>query len=126
MPNESMDLEQCILENADLITATTMSAATVQTWASGGILHLPENRANPGTGKKRLYSRLDIARIAAMKALTLLGVSATVAAQITERLQTGPTADAWKQALVLVAPQHLCLLSPPAVPYRRFIPATRR
>jgi hypothetical protein len=46
----------------------------------------------------------DIARIAAMKTLTRLGVSATAAAQITGSLQAGPTAEAWKQALVQAAP----------------------
>ena len=66
--------------------------------------HLPENQRNPGAGKKRLYSRLDIARIAAIQTLTSVGVSAAAAAQITERLQSGPTADPWKQALAQAAP----------------------
>jgi DNA-binding transcriptional MerR regulator len=99
-----MDLAQNVFGNADLIAATGVSAAILQTWANRGILPLPENRRNPGTGKKRLYSGLDIFRVAAIQALTRLGVSASVAATITGRIESGQTADAWMQALALASP----------------------
>jgi DNA-binding transcriptional MerR regulator len=98
-----MDLAQGAFGNADLIAATGMSAATLQTWANRGILPLPENRRNPGAGKKRLYSGLDVARVAAMQALTRLGVSASAAAKIIGRMESGQMADAWMQALTLAS-----------------------
>ena len=52
-----MDLAQNVFENADLIAVTGVSAVTLQSWANRGILPLPENRRNPGAGKKRLLQR---------------------------------------------------------------------
>jgi len=103
-PKEPMDLAQNAFGNADLIAATGVSAAKLQTWANRGVLPIPENCRNPGAGKKRLYSGLDIARIAAMQALTRLGVSASAAAKVIGRIESGQTADAWMQALALTSP----------------------
>lgn len=86
--------------NADISAATGLSATTIQTWANRGILALSGTQRNPGLGQKRLYSGLDIARIAAMKAFMDRGLSASAAGQIALRLERSPqTAGGWRQAL---------------------------
>jgi hypothetical protein len=42
-----------------------------------GILSLSETQRNPGPGQKRLYSRLDAARIVVINSLTDRGMSAS-------------------------------------------------
>jgi len=86
--------------NADISAATGLSATTIQTWANRGILALSGTQRNPGIGQKRLYSGLDIARIAAMKAFMDRGLSASAAGQIALRLERSPqTKSGWRAAL---------------------------
>jgi len=76
------------------------STATLQAWANRGTFRLPEAQRNPGLGKKRLYSTLDVACLVAVKTLTGFGLSVTAAAQIVQHLQNEPqTAAAWRRAL---------------------------
>jgi DNA-binding transcriptional MerR regulator len=97
--------QQNTFGNADIAAATGLSATTIQTWANRGILALSGMQRNPGIGQKRLYSGLDIARIAAMKALIDRGVSASAAGQIALRLERSPqTAGGWRRALEESAP----------------------
>jgi DNA-binding transcriptional MerR regulator len=100
-----MNLDRNIFENADILAATGLSATTIQTWANRGILALSEKQRNPGVGQKRLYSGLDIARIAATKALIDRGLSTNAAGQIALRLERSPqTAKDWRGALEQSAP----------------------
>ena len=105
-----MDLEQPTFTNADIIAAAGINPATLQAWANCGTFRLPEAQRNPGLGRKRLYSTLDVACLVAIKTLTGLGLSATAAAQIVQRLQNKPQmAETWRRALE-EAPRHLCIL----------------
>jgi len=95
-----MDLDQSIFENADLLAATGVSATTIQTWANRGILALSKKQQNPGGGAKRLYSGLDIARIAATNAFIARGLSTAAAGRIALRLERSRrTAEKWRKAL---------------------------
>jgi hypothetical protein len=77
-----MDLEQCFFESADLVAGIEVSAAILQSWGNRGILSISKEQQNPGAGQKRRYNGLDVARIAAIRALVGFGVSAARAAQI--------------------------------------------
>jgi hypothetical protein len=54
----------------------------LQNWANRGLLALAER--NPGTARRRLYSARDIAMLAAMHRLTLVGVTSGIAARIAD------------------------------------------
>jgi len=94
-----MILEQTVFENTDVAAATGLSAATIQTWANRGILMLSEEQRNPGPGQRRLYSALDIARIAVTQSLIGYGLAASSASRIAYRLEHGRTASEWRDAL---------------------------
>jgi hypothetical protein len=59
---------------------TKLAAATLQTWVNRGIVDLSER--NPGTGKPRQYSALDVCRLGVMRSLTDLGISVSTAQSI--------------------------------------------
>lgn len=99
-----MDVTQANLDNADILAATGVSAATIQTWANRGILSLSEAQRSPGPGQKRLYSRLDAARIVVIQSLTTEHkLSANAAGQIASRLERGPQGTRWREATEKVA-----------------------
>lgn len=94
-----MDLDRRIFENSDILGATGLSGVTLQTWANRGILALSEKQRNPGTGQKRLYSMLDIMRIATTKALIDRGLAPNAAGQIAYKVERNPrTRDDWRRA----------------------------
>ena len=95
-----MDLEDAVFDNGDVVAATGLSPAAIQSWANRGILTLSEKQRNPGPGQRRQYSGLDIARIAATQSLIGYGLTASTAAQIAFRLERGPvSAQPWRRAL---------------------------
>jgi DNA-binding transcriptional MerR regulator len=94
-----MGITQANLENADILAAAGVTVATIQTWANRGILALSETQQNPGPGQKRLYSRLDAARIAVIQSLTASGLAANAAGQIARRLERGPYKTTWHNAI---------------------------
>src|ERR1017187_6505193 len=94
-----MDVTRTNLDNADILAATGVTVATIQTWANRGILALSETQQNPGPGQKRLYSRLDAARIAVIQSLTASGLAANAAGQIARRLERGPYKTTWHNAI---------------------------
>jgi len=105
-----MDLEPLIFTNADIIAAAGINPATLQAWEDRGTLRFRESQRNPGLGKKRLYSTLDVACLVAIKALTGFGLSATAAAQIVHGLQNEPhTTAIWRTTLKQAA-RHLHIL----------------
>ncbi len=73
----------------DVLTVSDLDAPTLQTWINRRLLDL----GNPGTGKQRLYSALDIVRLAIMQRLTGFGVGVTrardIAVEVTDELQDG-------------------------------------
>jgi len=106
----NVDVTQTNLDNADVLAATGVSAATIQTWANRGILALSEAQRNPGPGQKRLYSRLDIARIVVIQTFTTEHrLSTNAAGQIASRLERGPHGSRWREAAEKVA-EHIHLL----------------
>jgi DNA-binding transcriptional MerR regulator len=99
-----MDVTQPNLDNSDILAATGVSATTIQTWANRGILALSEAQRNPGPGQKRLYSRLDAARIVVIQSLTTEHkLSTNAAGQIASRLERGPLGTIWREATERVA-----------------------
>jgi len=105
-----MDLDQPIFDNSDVVAATGAQPATLQSWASRGILRLSDPQRNPGPSHRRLYSALDISRITATQTLIGLGVSAATAAQIAWRTEHEPQRAAiWRSALEQAA-RHICIL----------------
>jgi len=94
-----MNFDQTIYDNADVTAATGISAATIQTWANRGILMLTKQQQNPGPGQKRLYSILDIARIAATQSLISYGMNASVAGRLAASLEHEPHDGEWREAL---------------------------
>ncbi|GIK98487.1 MAG: hypothetical protein BroJett029_26960 [Alphaproteobacteria bacterium] len=64
----------------EVLKVTRLTAATLQTWVNRGLLDLSEQ--NPGTGKRRQYSALDVVRLAIIKRLTRFGFSVSVARTI--------------------------------------------
>ena len=97
-----MDLLQ--IDNADILAATGVSPTTIQTWANRGILAISAAQRNPGLGQKRLYSRLDAARIAVIRSLTTdHKLSPNAAGQIASRLERGPQGTRWREATEAVA-----------------------
>ena len=70
-----MNLEESSFGQASVVAATGLSAPALQAWVARGVLSLSLDCQKPGTGNKRLYSGMEVARIAAMKVLTDLGVS---------------------------------------------------
>ena len=95
-----MDLKQRIFKNTDISAATGLTPATIQTWANRGILSLSEEQRNPGPGRKRLYSMLDAARIAAIQSLIGHRLTASAAGRMAFRLEHSPlTREDWEKAL---------------------------
>jgi hypothetical protein len=64
----------------EVLWVTRLAAATLQTWVNRGIVDLSER--NPGTGKPRQYSALDVCRLRVMRSLTDLGISVSTAQSI--------------------------------------------
>jgi DNA-binding transcriptional MerR regulator len=101
-----MNLDEKVFENADAVAATGLSATTLQTWATRGILALSKEQQNPGVGAKRLYSALDIARIAATKAFIDRGLTNNAAVGIALRLERSPqSSQTWRKALEHLEPR---------------------
>src|SRR4030095_4693703 len=77
-PNEFLDRPQ--FSQSEVLWVTKLAAATLQTWVNRGIVDLSER--NPGTGKPRQYSALDVCRLSIMRSLTDLGISVSTAQSI--------------------------------------------
>ena len=88
----------------DVLAVSKLDAATLQTWINRRLLDL----GNPGTGKRRLYSALDIVRLAIMQRLTGFGVGVTrardIAMDVTNALQDGGKVS--DSLVFTVFPQH--------------------
>jgi len=95
-----LNFDESSFGNSDLTAATGLASTTIQTWVNRGVLPLSAQQRNPGAGQKRIYSALEIARIAAMKALIDRGMAASSAGQLALRLERSPqTASGWRTAL---------------------------
>ena len=58
--------------NSDLILATGRDAAAIQTWVNRGVL-VPSSGQNPGYGQRRLYSAIEVCKIAILGELIDFG-----------------------------------------------------
>jgi len=83
-----LNFDESSFGNRDLTAATGLASTTIQTWVNRGVLSLSAQQRNPGAGQKRIYSALEIARIAAMKALIDRGLAASSAGQLALRRET--------------------------------------
>jgi len=57
---------------ADVLGVTKLRKELLQTWVNRGVVKLGEQ--NPGTGKRRLYSALDIVKLGLMRRVADLGL----------------------------------------------------
>jgi len=57
---------------ADVLSVTKLRKELLQTWVNRGVVKLGEQ--NPGTGKRRLYSALDIVKLGLMRRVADLGL----------------------------------------------------
>lgn len=64
------------------LKVTGLSAATLQTWVNRRAIVLSEQ--NPGTGRRRLYSKLDVVKLAVMRRLHDLRLDLSVSKRVAE------------------------------------------
>ncbi|MCL4852557.1 MAG: MerR family transcriptional regulator, partial [Bryobacteraceae bacterium] len=69
--------------NSDVMQVTGRTAATLQTWINHGIL-IPTSGQNPGSGKRRLYSAIDVCKVAVLGELTDFGFPPSEARKLAE------------------------------------------
>lgn len=69
--------------NSDVMQATGRSAATLQSWVNRGVL-LPASGQNPGVGQRRLYSAIDVVKLAVLGELTDFGLLPAAARKVVE------------------------------------------
>lgn len=77
-----MDLNTPKFTQPDVLRVTRVKPAVLQTWTNRKAIELAVQ--NPGTGKPRLYTALDIVKVAIMRRLSDLRVDLSVAKQIAE------------------------------------------
>ncbi len=81
--------------NAEVMRATGLSTATVQTWANRGLI-TPASEKNPGLGQRRLYSLENVIWLAVMGRVTEFGLPVSMAGMIASgfvKLFQGPEFD---------------------------------
>src|SRR5262245_35231283 len=66
----------------EVLLVTRLKPAVLQTWINRGAIALAEQ--NPGTGRRRLYSRLDVVKLAIMRRLADLQIALAVSKEIAE------------------------------------------
>jgi DNA-binding transcriptional MerR regulator len=69
---EQADLLDQRFTQADVLAVTKLRPELLQTWVNRGVLKLGEQ--NPGSGRRRLYSALDIVKLALMRRIADLGL----------------------------------------------------
>ena len=87
MLDTSEDRNQPRFTQPEVLRATGLKPATLQTWANRGLVQ-PANPA-PGTGQRRMYSALQVFEIAVMAKLVTFGVAASRAATMAEDMADG-------------------------------------
>lgn len=86
-----LDLLEPQFNQPEVLAVANLSAATLQTWVNRSLLQMYEQ--NPGTGKRRKYRALDVARLAIMQRLTAFGVTASKAKDMAEEATAGLAAQ---------------------------------
>jgi hypothetical protein len=66
----------------DVLRVTRLKAAVLQTWVNRSAIELAEQ--NPGYGRRRSYSALDVVRLAVMRRMADMRVDLSVAKEIAE------------------------------------------
>lgn len=77
-----MNLTEPRFAQPDVLKVTRLKSAVLQTWVNRNAIELSEQ--NPGSGRRRLYSALDIVKLAIMRRMADLRVELAVAKEIAE------------------------------------------
>jgi DNA-binding transcriptional MerR regulator len=107
----------------EVLQVTGLKAPVLQTWVNRGAIRLSEQ--NPGIGRRRLYSALDVVKLAIMRRMADLSIDLSVSKEIAEaavkKLSTNGEMD-WnlyislrpgaRDSLILSAGGPLSLFSP--------------
>lgn len=70
------DLQQQKFTQGDVLAVTRLRKPLLQTWINRNVIAL--GRQNPGSGRRRLYSALDIVKLALMRRIADLGLDLAV------------------------------------------------
>lgn len=80
----------------EVLKVTRLKPAVLQTWVNRNAIELAEQ--NPGTGRRRLYSALDVVKLALMRRVADLQMDLSVAREIAneaERMLTANQSVSW-------------------------------
>ncbi len=66
----------------EVLRVTRLKAPVLQTWVNRGAIQLSEQ--NPGTGRRRLYSALDVVKLAIMRRMADLSIDLSVSKRVAE------------------------------------------
>ena len=95
------DVLEPTFSQPDVLEVTGVSAVTLQTWVNRRLIELAEQ--HPGTGRRRRYRLVDVARLAIMQQLTALHIGPStakaIAEEVTEGMASGRT---WAADIVFV------------------------
>lgn len=85
---------------ADVLRVTRLRERVLQTWVNRGVIAV--GRQNPGTGRRRLYSPLDIVKLALMRRVADLGLELGVGRDLAgeaERMLLSGRPPSWHEYL---------------------------
>ncbi len=77
-----LDLQSPRFAQPDVLRVTGLRAPVLQTWVNRGHIRLSEQ--NPGTGRRRLYSPIDVVKLAIMRRLYDFGIDITYSQELAE------------------------------------------
>ncbi|MCC6393510.1 MAG: MerR family transcriptional regulator [Bryobacterales bacterium] len=78
--------------NSDVMRATGLTMATIQTWVNRGLI-TPASEKNPGHGQRRFYSLKNIIWLTVMARVTEWGLPVSLAAEIADGFERMFQAD---------------------------------
>ncbi len=86
-----MDLQKPIFESADVCRVTGLTPTMIQNWVNRHVVE-PAAGSNPGLGRRRLYSAVDIIMFDLIRRLVEFGLSPSVTAHAVKQfaVDAGP------------------------------------
>jgi hypothetical protein len=69
----ALDLTSCLFTQAEVLTITKLRKEVLQTWINRDVITLGEQY--PGKGKRRLYSAIDIVKVAIFRRIADLNLA---------------------------------------------------
>lgn len=96
------DLQQQKFTQGDVLAVTRLRKELLQTWINRNVIELGEQ--NPGSGKRRLYSAIDIVKLALMRRIADLGLDLAIGRELAheaERLLLSGRGVEWELHLTI-------------------------